>query len=97
MRCTQTETPQVVNVIRELAAIDRLRELSRCDQPAIVQSAGACLHNLFESISAVSKTLAITKFVMVEMGPEYVSPPVMDFNNIYQDSTPLVPVIFVLR
>ena len=40
--------------------------------------------------------VAITKYVMVEMGPEYVSPPVMDFMNIYQDSKPLVPVIFVL-
>ena len=40
--------------------------------------------------------VAITKFVMIEMGPQYVSPPVMDFMNIFKDSTPLVPVIFVL-
>ena len=40
--------------------------------------------------------VAITKFVMIEMGPQYVSPPVMDFMNIYKDSTPLVPIIFVL-
>ena len=40
--------------------------------------------------------VAITKFIMIEMGPEYVTPPVMDFDNIYKDSTPLVPVAFVL-
>jgi len=30
------------------------------------------------------------------MGPEYVSPPVLDFMSIFKDSQPTVPVIFVL-
>lgn len=30
------------------------------------------------------------------MGQQYVMPPVLDFMNIYKDSTPLVPIIFVL-
>ena len=40
--------------------------------------------------------VAITKFVMIEMGQQYVQPPVLDFMNIFKDSTPLVPIIFVL-
>ena len=39
---------------------------------------------------------SIIKFVMKEMGAEYVAPPVLDFMLIFKDSTPLVPVVFVL-
>jgi len=40
--------------------------------------------------------VAITKFVIVEMGEYFVTPPVLDFDIVLKDSTPLVPVIFVL-
>jgi dynein heavy chain len=41
-------------------------------------------------------SVAITKFIIAEMGQDYVQPPVLDYMNIYKDSKPLVPVIFVL-
>ena len=40
--------------------------------------------------------VSITKFVIAEMGQRYVQPPVLDYMNIFKDSLPLVPVIFVL-
>ena len=40
--------------------------------------------------------VAITKYVILQMGEQYVAPPVLDFKRVLQDSTPIVPVIFVL-
>ena len=40
--------------------------------------------------------VAITKFIIVAMGQQYVQPPVLDYMSVYEQSTPLVPVIFVL-
>jgi len=40
--------------------------------------------------------VTITKFVMTEMDSYYVTPPVLDFMLAFKDSTPTVPVIFVL-
>eukprot|EP00965_Chrysotila_dentata_P097363 3218320-Pleurochrysis_carterae.AAC.2 len=40
--------------------------------------------------------VAITKFVIDTMGEKYVQPPVLNYAEVYEQSTPLVPVIFVL-
>ena len=40
--------------------------------------------------------IAITKFVIGQMSEYFVTPPVLDFDIIFKDSTPMVPVIFVL-
>ena len=40
--------------------------------------------------------VAITKFIIVAMGQQYVQPPVLDFMKVYEQSTSMVPVIFVL-
>jgi dynein heavy chain, axonemal len=39
---------------------------------------------------------AITTFVIKNMGEKYVMPPVVNFNNIYEQSTPTSPVVFIL-
>jgi len=40
--------------------------------------------------------VAITKFIIVSMGQQYVQPPVLEYSAVYEQSTNLVPVIFVL-
>ena len=40
--------------------------------------------------------VAITKYVIQLMGEQYVAPPVLDFKKVFAQSTPTVPVIFVL-
>ena len=39
---------------------------------------------------------AITNFVTVRMGERYVTPPVISFEAIFEQSTPFSPVIFIL-
>eukprot|EP00741_Cyanophora_paradoxa_P024938 tig00000056_g24072.t1 len=37
-----------------------------------------------------------TSFISNNLGPKYTSPPVFDLNQVYADSTPYAPIIFVL-
>ena len=39
---------------------------------------------------------AITNFVTLRMGERYVTPPVISFEAIFEQSTPFSPVIFIL-
>ena len=39
---------------------------------------------------------AITNFVTGRMGEQYVTPPVVSFESIYDQSTPLSPIVFIL-
>ncbi|KAI8916282.1 dynein heavy chain and region D6 of dynein motor-domain-containing protein [Gorgonomyces haynaldii] len=39
---------------------------------------------------------AVTHFVIHNMGEKYVMPPVINFNNIFEQSTPTSPVVFIL-
>ena len=47
----------MVTVLQAQGGIERLRELSNCAVPVIVEAAIACLHNMFESGSAVDKVM----------------------------------------
>ena len=58
------DDPSVVQVLRELGGIERLRELATCDQAVIVECASACLHNLMEAVAAAEKTLIVTKAII---------------------------------
>jgi len=40
--------------------------------------------------------LAVTEFVTRVMGEKYVMPPVISFEAIYEQSTPLSPIVFIL-
>lgn len=40
--------------------------------------------------------LAITNFVTGRMGEKYVTPPVISFEAIFEQSTPISPIIFIL-
>jgi len=40
--------------------------------------------------------LAITQYVTKTMGDQYVTPPVIHFEAIWEQSTPLSPIIFIL-
>ena len=40
--------------------------------------------------------LAITNFVTERMGEKYVTPPVISFEAIFEQSTPFSPIIFIL-
>lgn len=39
---------------------------------------------------------AVTSFVIKNMGEKYVMPPVVNFNNIFEQSSPTSPVVFIL-
>ena len=39
---------------------------------------------------------AITNFVTGRMGEQYVTPPVISFENVYDQSTPHSPIVFIL-
>ena len=39
---------------------------------------------------------AITNFVTGRMGEQYVTPPVISFDNVYDQSTPQSPIVFIL-
>lgn len=39
---------------------------------------------------------AITNFVTGRMGEQYVTPPVVSFDNVYDQSTPQSPIVFIL-
>ena len=39
---------------------------------------------------------AITNFVIVRMGEKFVTPPVISFEAIFEQSTPFSPIIFIL-
>ncbi|KAJ3336288.1 Dynein heavy chain 10, axonemal, partial [Gonapodya sp. JEL0774] len=39
---------------------------------------------------------AVTSFVIKQMGEKYVTPPVINYQNIFDQSTPFSPVVFVL-
>ncbi|XP_077456872.1 dynein axonemal heavy chain 10-like [Stigmatopora argus] len=39
---------------------------------------------------------AIINFVTITMGERYVQPPVISFDNIYEQSTPFSPIVFIL-
>ena len=39
---------------------------------------------------------AITSYVTVKMGEQYVTPPVINLDNILEQSTPLSPIVFIL-
>lgn len=41
-------------------------------------------------------TVGVTGYVMSVLGEKYVQPPVLDYANIYRQSTALTPIIFVL-
>ena len=41
-------------------------------------------------------TIAVTNFVIAKMGEKYVQPPVLDYHNIYTQTTSITPVVFVL-
>ncbi|GMH41526.1 hypothetical protein BSKO_09436 [Bryopsis sp. KO-2023] len=41
-------------------------------------------------------TVGVTRYVMSTMGEKYVQPPVLDYANIYRQSTALTPIIFIL-
>ena len=41
-------------------------------------------------------TIAVTNFVIAKKGGKYVQPPVLDYNNIYTQTTSITPVVFVL-
>ena len=41
-------------------------------------------------------TVTITNYVVEHMGEKYITPPVLDYKAIYQQSGPLTPVVFVL-
>lgn len=58
--CSDADVRQV---LEELGAIDRLRELANCNQPAIVQASNACLHNLMEAMSSADKVFVLTRAV----------------------------------
>ena len=40
--------------------------------------------------------LAVTHFVTKKMGDKYVTPPVLSFESIFEQSTPHSPIIFIL-
>ena len=40
--------------------------------------------------------LAVTHFVTKKMGEKYVTPPVLSFESIFEQSTPHSPIIFIL-
>ena len=39
---------------------------------------------------------AVQRFVMVTMGEKFVQPPVLDYKRIYDQSTPFMPMVFIL-
>lgn len=39
---------------------------------------------------------AVTNFIIMNMGEQYVMPPVVNFANVYEQSTPTSPVVFIL-
>ena len=39
---------------------------------------------------------AITNYVTVKMGEQYVTPPVINLENVLEQSTPLSPIVFIL-
>ena len=39
---------------------------------------------------------AITNFVTQRMGEKYVTPPVISFESVFEQSTPLSPIVFIL-
>lgn len=41
-------------------------------------------------------TVGVTRYVMSIMSEKYVQPPVLDYSNIFRQSTALTPIIFVL-
>lgn len=41
-------------------------------------------------------TVGITKFVISVMGERFVQPPVLDYSNIYKQSTEVTPIVFIL-
>lgn len=41
-------------------------------------------------------TVALTRYVIAKMGDKYVSPPVLDYANIYRQSSPVTPIVFIL-
>ena len=57
--------PEVAQIVKAGGGVERLRELCLCDQPAIVQSATACLHNLLESMEAADKAIAVARAVSI--------------------------------
>ena len=40
--------------------------------------------------------LAVTQYVTIVMGEQYVTPPVISFESILDQSTPLSPIVFIL-
>lgn len=41
-------------------------------------------------------TIGITRYVIDKMGEKYVQPPVLDYHNIYRQSTSTTPIVFIL-
>ncbi|MCO5597847.1 hypothetical protein L7F22_051931 [Adiantum nelumboides] len=41
-------------------------------------------------------TVALTRYVMEQMGEKYVSPPVIDYRSIHRQSSAFTPVVFIL-
>eukprot|EP00002_Diphylleia_rotans_P017763 TRINITY_DN3442_c0_g1_i2.p1 TRINITY_DN3442_c0_g1~~TRINITY_DN3442_c0_g1_i2.p1 ORF type:complete len:3137 (-),score=716.67 TRINITY_DN3442_c0_g1_i2:70-9480(-) len=39
---------------------------------------------------------AVTRFIILKMGEKYVRPPVLDYAGIFEQSSPLSPVVFIL-
>ena len=40
--------------------------------------------------------LAVTEFITKVMGEKYVMPPVISFESIFEQSTPVTPIVFIL-
>lgn len=40
--------------------------------------------------------IAVTRFVIDQLGEKYVQPPLLDYANIFKQSTSMTPVVFVL-
>ena len=55
---------ELANALQDSGAVERLRELTICDQPQIVQAAKACLHNLMESMSQAKMSIAVIHAVV---------------------------------
>lgn len=52
-------------------------------------------HGCHVNINAVVQ-IAVTRFVIEQLGEKYVQPPLLDYANIFKQSTSMTPVVFVL-
>lgn len=50
----------------------------------------------FRVSNSLAVQIAVTRFVITQLGEKYVQPPLLDYANIFRQSTCTTPVVFVL-